>query len=326
MGKNICNHASRSLSFLKSMLVFAILSCIIFSCEKEDEGNKVTIDGLNYYLYPQSHEAVIDWANTWSGELDIPASVRHNGNSYVVNGIAAGAFRNCTELTKVRIPKSIDHIVHYVLDGGNGAVSPDNINPFIGCTALESIEVDKDNPIMSSVNGVLFNKDMTRLYCFPAGLRLEAYNIPESVTWIGASAFAYNNHLSTLTIPNSVTQISVGMCSNCTNLKSVKLSECINYIEAYSFEKCESLRFLDIPEKVQGFGEGIFRWTHLETIVIRGTFPEGLRDDTFYLMDAATVIYAQQSEIDKFKNVFSGTVLPIESYTDTGTILGLEIR
>ena len=43
-------------------------------------------------------------------------------------------------------------------------------------------------------------------------------------------------------------------------------------------------------------------------------------------VDAATVIYAQQSEIDKFKNVFSGTVLPIESYTDTGTILGLEIR
>jgi len=309
-----CTHGSRSHSLLESFLTFAIIICIISSCESDDTGNKVTIDGLKYYLYSSSREAVIDWENsTYSGVLDIPSEVRHNGTVYTVTGIAAGAFLDCTELTKVRIPKTINHVVFHVLDGGNGAVSPENTNPFVGCTALESIEVDKDNPIMCSVDGVLFNKDKTRLYCFPAGLRQESYTIPEGVTWIGAYAFSYSQYLVSLQIPNTITEICSGICSNCINLKTIRLSENINYIGGSSFEKCTSLRVLDIPEKVQSFGENVFRWTHLETVIIRGTFPNGLRDDTFYFMDDKTVIYAQPSEIEKFKKVFSGTVLPLET-------------
>ena len=105
-------------------------------------------------------------------------------------------------------------------------------------------------------------------------------------------------------------------------MKTVRLSENITYIEAYSFDKCESMKILDIPESVQGFGESVFRWTHFEKIVIRGTFPNGLRDDTFYFMDDATILYVQPSEIEKFKKVktFHGTVLPLEEYTDVKQI------
>ena len=229
---------------MKKLLVFAVLSCLMFSCEKdEDEGHPVTIDGLKYYLYSQS--AVIDWGNTSSGVLMIPSEVNYNGEKYIVKGMAAGAFTRSTELTKVIIPKTIDEIIHHVLNGTNGAISPDYMNPFAGCTALESIEVDKDNPFMCSVDGVLFRKDKTRLYAYPAGAKRESYTIPESVTWIGANAFSYSQNLSTL--------------------------------------------------------------------IFRGTVTGDIPEDAFEGMNTTTVIYVQQSEIEKVQKVFPGTVLAIDN-------------
>ena len=304
----------------KSLMLF--FACI-FSLTVSSEN--VTIDGLKYYLYTDTHEAAINYGSTCSGELVIPSEVTYNGEKFIVNGIRHDAFQYCTELTKVRIPKTIDHVIHHVLTDDpevGGAVSPDCMNPFTGCTALESIEVDKDNPCMKSVGGVLFSKDGTALYSYPGGMRQEEYKIPETVTWIGCGAFSKNPYLSALTMPNSVTRVSSGVCSDCVNMKTVRLSENITYIEAYSFDKCESMKILDIPESIQGFGESVFRWTHFEKIVIRGTFPNGLRDDTFYFMDDATILYVQPSEIEKFKKVktFHGTVLPLEEYTDVKQI------
>ena len=99
----------------------------------------VTIDGLKFFLYPDSHKAVIDNGNTWSGELALPPEISYVGELYTVNGIAFAAFQNCTELTKVMIPKTIDHVVHHILTDNphfTRAVSPDCMNPFVGCTAL----------------------------------------------------------------------------------------------------------------------------------------------------------------------------------------------
>ena len=283
---------------------------------------EVAIDGLNYFLFLNTHVAVITTNRTCSGELDIPSEVTYEGETFVVKSMTWNAFYNNPELTKVRIPKSIESIMHSYpvdpdwLDPPAGMVSSDYMNPFIGCTALESIEVDADNPIMSSDGGVLFNKDKTRLYGYPAGACQKTYIVPETVIRVGSGAFRHSQYLTTLIIPNNVTHIGGSLCSNSVNLKMVRLSENINLIEAYSFEWCEKLRLLDIPESVQSFGEYVFRKTPFEKIVFRGTFPNGLRTDTFYSMDASTVIYAQPSEVAKFKKVFSGTVLPLEKYKE----------
>ena len=231
----------------------------------------VTIDGLIYYLYPETHEAAINVGNTWSGELDIPSEVNYNGETFTVTGMASLAFDQCGELTKVRIPKTINHIVHGALsDDPNiiGQGHPDAMNPFYRCTALESIEVDEDNPIMSSEGGILYSKDKTRLYGYPAGMRQETFVIPENVTWIGVGAICYNHYLSSLTIPNSVTYCG-SICNNCVNLKTVRLPESITYISAYSFDNCKSLKSIEIPDGVTYMGESVFRYcSSLESIVL----------------------------------------------------------
>ena len=201
---------------------------------------EVTIDGLNYFLYLDRHEAVLTSRNNCSGEVDIPSEVSYNDETFVVKSMTHTAFHNNSELTKVRIPKTIEEIIHYYpvdpdwLDPPTGMANPIYVNPFKGCTALESIEVDEENPCLKSIDGVLFSQDGvgqyyyktgsysgTGLYCYPEGARQESYTIPESVEWIGGAAFPNNQYLTTLTIPNSMKHICYDAFSGCCNLTDV---------------------------------------------------------------------------------------------------------
>ena len=268
---------------------------------------KVAIDGLTYKLNQGTHTAMVANANSWEGELDIPEQVAYNDETYIVDKLEWLAFDLCKTLTKVRIPKTVVKIQHY--DGNEECK-----NPFRNCTSLESIEVDETNPSMCSINGVLFSKDKTQLYCYPAGAKRGTYSVPDGVKWLCAEAFAFNSYLTSINMPNSVTNMCFGTFCCCKSLNSIRLSENIKRISAWTFEKCESLHFLDIPESVMSFEERVFSWSPIKTIVIRGTFPEGLRNDTFYFIDDEVIIYVQPSEIEKFKKVFKGTVLPLSDW------------
>lgn len=230
---------------------------------------QVTIDGLNYYLKTDKNEAIVYRGNTWSGELEIPSEVSYEGNDYEVKSIVYDAFYNCTELTKVKIPKSISYFIFFHFETGGSAIAPYYYNIFKGCTALESIEVDGDNPIMSSVDGVLYSKDGTKLYCYPAGMKAESFVVPESVTWIGGFAFATNENvvsvklptnayledgifsdckkLEKVKFPDSLTSIVQAMFIGCASLKSIQIPSGIKKIEYEAFKNCVSLKSVDLP-------------------------------------------------------------------------------
>jgi hypothetical protein len=294
----------------RQLFICLLLLTVALAAKAALNYNNVTIGGLRYNLYGKTNTAIVLNGNTWEGELVIPEQVRYANEIYTVDQIQSNAFLGCKTLTKVRIPKTVNDIVSAHVDGGVYK------NPFCECTSLERIEVDEDNPSLCSVDGVLFNKDRTMMYAYPGGARNESYIVPDGVIRLLGHTFSNNPYLTSVFLPNSV--ILIGSFSDIKSLSSVRLSENLEYVEAYAFENCESLHFLDIPESVKGFGEGVFRWTPFKTIVFRGTYPDGLRKDTFYFLNKSTVIYAQRSEIPKFQSVFSGTVLPLEDYTPDG--------
>ena len=231
---------------------------------------RVTIDGLKYYLLSNIHEACLVNENTWSGELDIPTEVSYDGQTYAVTGLSWLAFGNCTELTKVRIPKTIKRVIHQSLsDGaGNGSVSDDCMNPFSGCSALESIEVDEDNSIFKAVDGILFSKDGTRLYCYPGGHKAESYTVPDKVTWIGTAAFKANDYLVTVTLPETIQKICSAF-SGCKKLETVYLPKNLTHLEAYMFSECPNLKSIEIPSGIKTISESVFRnCSSLETVVL----------------------------------------------------------
>ena len=64
------------------------------------------------------------------------------------------AFQNCTSLTSVTIPDSVTSI--------SGSA-------FIGCNKLERIDVSENNDTYSSVDGILYNKEKTKMLIVPEG-------------------------------------------------------------------------------------------------------------------------------------------------------------
>ena len=112
-----------------------------------------------------------------------------------VTSIDSFAFSS-NNLTSVTIGNSVKSINRYAF----------SFNPF-----LTSIEVSSGNANYSSEDGVLFNKNKTKLIIYPEGKSDTSYSIPNSVTSIESYAFAcyYNSkqQLTSVTIPNSVISI-----------------------------------------------------------------------------------------------------------------------
>ena len=308
---------------------------LLYDCTVENE-HKVTIGGLKYCLYPETHTAAIDRDNTWSGELEIPSEVICDGETYTVRGISHKAFWNCTGLTKVRIPKTIDRAMRHI------SYEEDPIglsmNPFVGCSSLECIEVDADNPIFRSEGGVMFSKDGKKLYAYPAGKKDDTYAVPEGITWIGGAAFRNNadlvsvelpatisrlcgasfagcQRLERVNLPESLTCLEGLLFSGCSNLKEVEIPAGVKAIGYATFRNCSSLKTIDLPESVQTIGWIPFDGCNLESLVIRGTLSsEVLNENTMGGLNETTTLYVPESEINRYKEVFSGTVLALDEY------------
>ena len=134
------------------------------------------------------------------GEVTIP-------NSVIIFGYSA--FDSCESLISVTIPDSVTCI---------------DDRTFSSCTSLTSIEVSGNNKNYSSNDGVLFNKNKSRLITYPAGKTDSKYVMPNSVISIDDDAFDSCINLKSVTIPNSVTSIDSGAFSNCISLTSLEVS------------------------------------------------------------------------------------------------------
>ncbi|MDR3312942.1 MAG: leucine-rich repeat domain-containing protein [Oscillospiraceae bacterium] len=105
--------------------------------------------------------------------------------------IEGTGFSSCRAIKTLHLPKSLIHITF-----GLG----------FGCESLESVTVAEGNPAFSSVEGVLFNKELTELRYYPEGRPGEEYTIPATVRSLSDSAFGrLQTHLKTLYIPATVT-------------------------------------------------------------------------------------------------------------------------
>ena len=236
------------------------------------------IDGLKYRLLKTSHQAKLLNANSWDNEteiLQIPSEVEYEGEQYIVSSINLTLFNSNNTITKIIIPKTIKNSEFGSMDGITW-------NPFSDCLSLETIEVDKDNPAMYSIDGVLFNKDITTILSYPAASPRESYTVPNGVTTMTGHAFINNQHLKKIVLPLSMETLEVRSFANsksleeinipskvkilpghlfedCIKLKSVLIPDGVDNIGAYAFEGCSSLESISIPESVSTIGVGTFK-------------------------------------------------------------------
>ena len=80
--------------------------------------------------------------------------------------------------------------------------------------------------------------------------QLQNVTIPDSVTRIGANAFAGCDKLTAIDIPNSVTCIDTGAFEGCGGLTEVTIPDSVTEISSGAFDDCKNLETIIIPESV----------------------------------------------------------------------------
>ncbi len=91
--------------------------------------------------------------------------------------------------------------------------------------SLQSITVTEGNPEFSSRDGVLFNRDQTRLICFPKAWTGDTYVIPDTVTRIEALAFWYCNQVNHIVVPAGVAELGENAFAYSPGLERLTVSE-----------------------------------------------------------------------------------------------------
>lgn len=93
--------------------------------------------------------------------------------------------------------------------------------------------------------------------------------IPDSVTFISDSAFAYCSSLTNISIPNSVTAIGSFAFEGCTKLESITLPSSLLTISESLFYDCSQLTTIHIPDSVSSIRTyAFYNCGKLETIRI----------------------------------------------------------
>ena len=147
-------------------------------------------------------------------DINVPEGVTRIGNS---------AFRKCSSLVSISLPKSVTEI---------------NGNPFILCLKLESINVDADNTEYRSLDGNLYNKNGNILISYAIGKNDPTFEIPESVTSIGISAFFGCVSLTKITLPETVKFVLNSAFADCKNLRKVTVLSSETSIHDDAFYGC----------------------------------------------------------------------------------------
>jgi len=163
---------------------------------------------------------------------------------------------NCGALKSVTFPASLLKFHSWTF--------PDKPN----WSGLTNITVHPDNPVYTSRDGVLFNKDMTELVYYPQG-RQGNYVIPASVRKILRNAFTDCFGLTSITIPASVVEIELGVFCGCTGLTEVVIPASVTYLSTAAFQDCSGLTSVILPDTLTIIGNSAFNGcTNLKSIIV----------------------------------------------------------
>ena len=230
----------------------------------------------------------------------IKSVVLQNG----VTGIGNYAFVHCRSMESIAIPMSVTSIEDWTFDI---------------CPGLISIEVAADNPCFSSQDGVLFNKDRTKLLRYPNNKLDATYDIPDEVKHIGKSAFWGSHGLVSITISKDVKEMPVGLglFNKCRGLASIEVAadnpwyssqdgvlfskdktelllyprnkpgdvytipDEVKHIGAFAFYRCSGLTSIVIPKGVTSIGEFAFEFCHGLTSITIPASVKSIGERTF---------------------------------------------
>ena len=248
----------------------------------------------------------------YKGDVNIPATVEHNGENYTVTTINDDAFADCTTLRSITIPATVTEL------SGWG---------FRNCASLEQITVSNKNPRFNSNNNCNAIIETGENKLIVGSLWTV---IPEGITRIGADAFWGRWGLETINIPNSVKEIGSHAFSWCF-LNEITLPSELEVLEEGAFASTD-LQSIILPASLKTIGKEAFNdCPQLTNVTVQNTVPLELdggetfsnrANATLYLPAGAKKAYKAAPIWKEFKETVEAEHNSVYSY-DLTAYLGV---
>ncbi|MBQ9266321.1 MAG: leucine-rich repeat domain-containing protein [Bacilli bacterium] len=217
------------------------------------------------------------------GDKNVPQSLKKVILSSACTEIPGYAFYKCKYLEEVVIGENVTKIMMYAF-GDTEKIKEVNIPKNVseiesqafaslnGKDRIEAINVDAENENYSSDDGILYNKDKTKLLRFPSGKDAQSFAIPNVVTEIGDNAFRRCEQLLSISMNDNVETLNAQNFYGCVNVTSITLSNAIKDIPAQCFKACKNLRSITLPNRLETIGRYAFdECNNLTSITIPAT-------------------------------------------------------
>ena len=207
--------------------------------------------------------------------------------------IEGGAFQNCSVLSSILVPQNVTYLGASAFSGCTSLTSatlPQAITRissglFENCSSLTTVQASS---ALTSIGSRAFAETSAlSSFTFPqtltavgeesfTGSGIVTANLPQSVTYLGAGAFADCTKLVYAQVPAAIQAVRERTFRNCTELKNVSIPEGIRYIGAAAFQNDVSLQTVDFAQSLlticdnafegSGVGEGLVLPSALRTI------------------------------------------------------------
>lgn len=148
----IINNNFKTVCFMKKLIYFKTLTAIVacLALAMPAGAYDFTRNGIYYQINSDQTSVTVQndgSFNTYSGDVVIPPTVDYNGDTYTVTSIGYQAFKDCTDLTSVRLPENVVYILNEAFMNCSSLTSitiPSSVvsmyqNIFKGCTSLVTV-------------------------------------------------------------------------------------------------------------------------------------------------------------------------------------------
>ena len=194
-----------------------------------------------------------------------------------LQSIGFSAFARCVSLTEISLPATLTRL---------------DFSAFDECGALTQLNVDSNNSIYSSIDGILYDYACKILYLVPAG-RTDTVMLPVTVTDLWGNPFEscselkgidvaldnpafsadsgilYNQEKTELlqvprglsgvvSIPNGVSVLPVAAFSKCAGITEITLPGSISTVNTGTFSDCTALKSIHFSEGIATLGGSLF--------------------------------------------------------------------
>ena len=263
-------------------ILAAILAAITFAgCSKLNAGDTftATTEGVEYkyevIVSKMNYVRVFPVSGRLSGSITIPPSVSYDGHNYMVTQIGENAFRGCSAITSVTLPKTLSII---------------EASAFADCVALETINTPQPLSVIGD-------------YAFDGCRSLKAFSLYASISSLGKGCFRGCSALNSVKFPSSFAEIPDEAFWGCSGLDEIHCPATVMRIGKDAFADCANVRTIYLDSSVQSIGARAFAGCgSVESMTCLTATPPTCSEGTFDGIRKDIPVTVMQSSLENYRN------------------------